>query len=132
MFFLHCTINFLEKEIIDYFVTRYLDLYSCYPYILVISILFDAISSPRPGENLKSNSPCNDEILLFRLWTLLKYCLLGWLSVWCHIANIQTWFFFVENCVWSMWFSFITESFSEDTLSKTTSLTTSVCSTVWK
>ena len=44
-------------------------------YILVISILFDAIACSRLGEKLKPNSPSNYEILQFGLWAPLKVVL---------------------------------------------------------
>ena len=76
-------------RIIDYFVTRSISQYSCYLYILVILILFDAIASPRFVEKPKPNSPSNYEILQFRLWaplkvilTLIKVFLMSHLPIW--------------------------------------------------
>ena len=78
-------------------------LYSCYLsislsinlYILVISIIFDAIAPPRLGEKSKPNSLSNYEILQFRLWvplkvvlTLIKVFLLGHLPTWCTRSSM--------------------------------------------
>ena len=57
------------------------------------------------------------------LWTC--YCLL-------YSIEILESFFSGENCVWSLYFLIITESFSFDISGKTTSGMTSACLVIWE
>ena len=57
------------------------------------------------------------------LWTC--YCLL-------YSIEILESFFSGENCVWSLYFLIITESFSFDISGKTTSGMTSTCLVIWE
>ena len=57
------------------------------------------------------------------LWTC--YCLL-------YSTEILESFFSGENCVWSLYFLIITESFSFDISGKTTSGMTSACLVIWE
>ena len=46
--------------------------------------------------------------------------------------DFRIFFFFGENCVWSLYFLIITESFSLDISGKTTSGMTSACLVIWE
>ena len=90
-------------------------------FILVISIFFHAIASPRLGWESKPYSPSNYEILQFRLWAPLLKVVLIVIVKYIKLQNIvklyymYTWSFYIIKRIYCLYVSSSNSKYADNT-----------------